>query len=161
MLPVEIYCRNENVILRARNSEILILPTYARVLRTLTEPKAFSEYFLQEALINRPARKLFEAWLRKDNTLWPRLFQNIQTHITLPDASTPQVVAEGLPAVAEASIETESISSEAKKASVKKAAATGGVKKASVAKKSGIPVSKIASKTTTNSSTKKTGRKKV
>lgn len=152
MLPVEIYCRNENVILRARNSEILILPTYTRVLRTLTEPKAFSEYFLQEALINRPARKLFEAWLRKDNTLWPRLFQNIQAHISLPDADAPQTEIETV-----AAVDSESVTGEEKK----KKPAAGSAKKAPAVKKAQPPISKMASKTTANSSTKKTGRKKV
>ncbi len=153
MLPVEIYCRNENVILRARNSEILILPTYTRVLRTLTEPKAFSDYFLQEALINRPARKLFEAWLRKDNTLWPRLFQNIQEHVSLPDANAPQAATEIVVAA-----DSESATGEEKK---KKTVAAGGAKKAPAVKKAQPPISKMASKTTANSSTKKTGRKKV
>src|SRR3989338_473492 len=135
MLPVEIYCRNENVILRARNSEILILPTYTRVLRTLTEPKAFSDYFLQEALMNRPARKLFEAWLRKDNTLWPRLFQNIQTHVALPDETTDADRA--------ATISVEPTEVEATGAGAKKLRAGGGVKKAPSAKKSLAPASKI------------------
>ncbi len=154
MLPVEIHCRNENVILRARNSEILILPAFTRVLRTLAEPKAFSDYFLQEALINRPARKLFEAWLRKDATLWPRLFQNIQLHIALPDAT------EAVSAASEVVVETEDSSAEGKKAAPKKAR-TASTTKSPVAKKPTAAASKMASKTTANSSTKKTGRKKV
>ena len=33
---------------------------------------------MQEALVNRPARKLFEAWLRKDRSLWKRLFKAVK-----------------------------------------------------------------------------------
>jgi len=141
MLPVEIYCRNENVILRARNSEILILPAYTRVLRTLTDPKGFSEYFLHDALVNRPARKLFEAWIRKDVTLWPRLFQTIQTHIPHPDEAVQAESVDASP--------TEE-AGEAKKPTTKKPAAP---KKA--------PVAKVGKSSAAVSSAKKVGRKKV
>jgi len=46
-------------------------------LQEIKEPKAFSQYFMRQALVNRPARKLFEAWLRKDQSVWPRLFKVI------------------------------------------------------------------------------------
>jgi len=52
-------------------------------LKGLTKPRDFSQYFTGEALVNRPARKLFEAWLRKDHTLWPRLYQTIHKEMDL------------------------------------------------------------------------------
>lgn len=74
MLPVEIVPVQESVVLRARGSELLILPHHVRHLKSCEKPKDFSEYFRSEALVNRPARKLFEAWLRKDDSLWKRLY---------------------------------------------------------------------------------------
>jgi len=77
VLPVEILPVQETIVLRARGSELLILPHHVKKLKGLTKPRDFSQYFRGEALVNRPARKLFEAWLRKDHTLWPRLYQAV------------------------------------------------------------------------------------
>ncbi len=77
MLPVEILPVQETIVLRARGSELLILPQHVKKLQDMTKPRDFSQYFRAEALVNRPARKLFEAWLRKDHTLWPRLYQTV------------------------------------------------------------------------------------
>lgn len=77
MLPVEILPVQETIVLRARGSELLILPHHVKKLKGLSKPRDFSQYFVGEALVNRPARKLFEAWLRKDHTLWPRLYQTV------------------------------------------------------------------------------------
>lgn len=73
--PVEIVALEGNLVLRARGSELLILPHHVQALKGLVPTKDFAKYFYEESLINRPARKLFEAWLRKDGTLWPRLYQ--------------------------------------------------------------------------------------
>lgn len=78
MVPVEILPIQENIILRAGGSELLILATHVRKLQGLKNPRDFSQYFRSEALVNRPARKLFEAWLRKDQTLWPRIYKSVQ-----------------------------------------------------------------------------------
>ncbi len=77
MIPVEILPVQETLVLRARGSELLILPHHVKKLKGFTKPRDFSHYFRAEALVNRPARKLFEAWLRKDHTLWPRLYQTV------------------------------------------------------------------------------------
>jgi len=77
VLPVEIVPIQDSVVLRARGSELLILPHHVTELKGKKTPRDFTTYFTGEALINRPARKLFEAWLRKDNTLWPRLYKTI------------------------------------------------------------------------------------
>ena len=76
--PVEIHSSHGAVIMRARNSELLILQQHVTELREKRDPKEFSKYFLDTALVNRPARKLFQAWARKDQSVWPRLFRAIQ-----------------------------------------------------------------------------------
>jgi septin family protein len=85
VLPVEILPVQETIVLRARGSELLILPHHVKKLKDMTKPRDFSQYFRAEALVNRPARKLFEAWLRKDHTLWPRLYQTV--HKEMDDVS--------------------------------------------------------------------------
>jgi hypothetical protein len=80
-MSVEIFTVQESLILRARGSELLILPHHAKKLNALKVPKDFCAYFMNEALVNRPARKLFEAWLRKDVSLWKRIFAKIQTEM--------------------------------------------------------------------------------
>jgi len=75
--PVEIIPVQGSLVLRARGSELLILTSYIIELKARSEPKEFASYFLSSALINRPARKLFEAWLRKDRGLWQRLYKTV------------------------------------------------------------------------------------
>ncbi len=77
MQPVEIMPIQDSLVLRARGSELLILAQHVTELKQRKSPRDFSMYFTVEALVNRPARKLFEAWLRKDDTLWQRLFKMI------------------------------------------------------------------------------------
>lgn len=77
MQPVEIMPIQDSLILRARGSELLILAQHISELKQRKSKRDFSMYFTGEALVNRPARKLFEAWLRKDGTLWERLFQMV------------------------------------------------------------------------------------
>lgn len=95
MVPVEILPFQENIILRARGSELLIHSIHVKKLQDLKKPRDFSQYFRAEALVNRPARKLFEAWLRKDHTLWPRLYKAVhglslssESSLPLPDPET-------------------------------------------------------------------------
>ena len=78
MLDVELMPIQDSLVLRARGSELLILPAHITELKKLTQPKEFARYFLDESLINRPARKLFLAWLRKDQGLWRRIFDTIK-----------------------------------------------------------------------------------
>lgn len=79
MLPVEIHPIQDALVLRARGSELLILANHVAELKKLKSAGDFSKYFLHEALVNRPARKLFEAWLRKDGSLWARIYKTVQT----------------------------------------------------------------------------------
>lgn len=85
VLPVEIVPVQETLVLRARGSELLILPHHIRHLKGCEKPKDFSEYFRAEALVNRPARKLFEAWLRKDDTLWKRIYLCVHKEMEIKD----------------------------------------------------------------------------
>ena len=77
MQAVELYAIQNSLILRARGVELLILPVHVEALKGLKESKAFAEYFLQTAMVNRSARKLYEAWLKKDSTLWRRIYHSI------------------------------------------------------------------------------------
>lgn len=79
MDAVEVLSVEDLVVLRARGTEILILATHVEALRKLRETAPFTKYFLEEALLNRPARKLFQAWLRRDGGLWQRLYRTIHT----------------------------------------------------------------------------------
>jgi hypothetical protein len=86
VLPVEVLAApGGNLVLRARGSELLILTNHVAALRSRKEPRDFTTYFMGEALINRPARKLFEAWLRKDKGLWRRIYDTVQTQMTDAD----------------------------------------------------------------------------
>ena len=85
MNPVELIPVQGSLVLRARGSELLILPQYIYELKKLTVPKEFAGFFMHQALINRPARKLFEAWLRKDKTLWKRTYDMVMNEIELDE----------------------------------------------------------------------------
>jgi len=77
--PVEILTIQESLILRAAGSELLILPNHVSELKKKQTPRDFTAYFMGETLVNRSARKLFEAWLRKDQGLWQRIYKTVQT----------------------------------------------------------------------------------
>jgi len=114
LLPVEIHPIQDALVLRARGSELLILSDHVAALKKLKSAGDFSKYFLQEALVNRPARKLFEAWLRKDGSLWARIYKTVQTIES--NNSAPPAAKEKLAKAAEPSKEA---SKEAPKAAKK------------------------------------------
>lgn len=92
MLPVEILpVPGGALVLRARGSELLILSHHVSSLKKKTVPKDFTSYFINEALLNRPARKLFEAWLRKDDTLWRRMYHSIQNEVEVSEGGDEEV----------------------------------------------------------------------
>ena len=78
MQAVELYPIQNALVLRARGVELLVLPVHVEALKELKDTKTFAEYFLQKAMVNRSARKLFEAWLKKDNTLWRRIYHSVR-----------------------------------------------------------------------------------
>lgn len=77
MQPVELYPIQNSLILRARGVELLVLSHHVIELKARKDTKEFADYFLKRAMVNRSARKLFEAWLRKDNTLWRRIYHSV------------------------------------------------------------------------------------
>ena len=84
MQAVELYPIQSSLILRARGVELLVLPVHIEALKNLKESKPFAEYFLQTAMVNRAARKLFEAWLKKDGTLWQRIYKSVMNDFNEP-----------------------------------------------------------------------------
>ena len=156
MKAVEIITNQGSVVLRARNSELLILPHHTKSLKKLIAPKKFSDYFLREALVNRSARKLFEAWLRKDQTIWPRIYKTI--HEVVKDEDFPQEDSDNEnQTIADETAKTDSDEKldKEKKASAKKK--TGKVND-SAAKKTEEGKTK---KKTTGASTSKSSKKKT
>ena len=76
---IQIYFLQNTLVLRHKHSELVIIPQHVDNLKKLENPKDFSQYFLDHALVNRSARKLFVAWLRKDAGIWKRIFQTINS----------------------------------------------------------------------------------
>jgi hypothetical protein len=74
---VELYPIQNSLILRARGVELLVLPVHIEELKEKKDSKAFADYFLQKAMVNRSARKLYEAWLKKDASLWRRVYHSV------------------------------------------------------------------------------------
>lgn len=143
MLPVEIYPIQDAMVLRARGSELLILADHVAALKNLKSAGEFARYFMDEALVNRPARKLFEAWLRKDGSLWARIYKTVQTIESTPGSSEPTAkAADPKPAVKPAVVAKEKAEAkpakkeekEEKKASAKKAEPKKTEEKKAVAK---------------------------
>jgi hypothetical protein len=136
VLAVEIHPIQDAIVLRARGSELLILSSHVAELKKLKAAGDFSRYFLHEALVNRPARKLFEAWLRKDGSLWARIYKTVQTIES--SGSSPQATSEkpsSAPTKAAKAAET-----------VKEAPAKSAKKTASDEKTTAKPVAKTATK---------------
>lgn len=77
MQAVELYPIQNNLVLRARGVELLILPVHVDALKEKKDSKEFATYFLGTAMVNRSARKLYEAWLKKDPTLWKRVYHSV------------------------------------------------------------------------------------
>ncbi|NBO39239.1 hypothetical protein EBU99_11720 [bacterium] len=73
-LAVSLEWKLNNMILRRGASVLMIEAANVQVLRTLKEKNEFSEFFRNKALVNREARRVFEAWERKDKDLLDKLF---------------------------------------------------------------------------------------
>ena len=70
---VSIEWNRNSLILKRGASMLLIESENVNVLRTLKEKAEFSDYFKTKALVNREARRVFEAWERKDTALLAKL----------------------------------------------------------------------------------------
>jgi hypothetical protein len=73
-LAVSLEWKLNNLILRRGASVLMIEAANVQVLRTLKEKNEFNEFFRTKALVNREARRVFEAWERKDTGLLEKLF---------------------------------------------------------------------------------------
>ena len=61
MADIQIVPMEDAVVLKDRSSELLILPDHVVFLKSFSKSKDFAMYFLDQALMNRSARKLYEA----------------------------------------------------------------------------------------------------
>ena len=173
MQPVEIVHNEGAVVLRARASELLILPFHVKELQGLKKPQGFAEYFKSQTLVNRPARKLFEAWLRKDGTLWPRLFKTVHEEMdaveleeeteavdevktTKPEANTEKKATKKEPTEKKEKVSASKTEKEATKKAAKKTAKKAAKK---TAKKAAKKTAKKAAKKTAKKAAKKTAKK--
>ncbi len=66
-----------SVVLRRGQTTIQVLPEDAATLRTMKEKETFIEFFRATALKNREARRVFEAWERKDTQLLSKVYQEM------------------------------------------------------------------------------------
>jgi hypothetical protein len=73
-LAVSLEWQLNNMILRRGASVLMIEAANVQVLRTLKEKNEFTEFFRTKALVNREARRVFEAWERKDKDLLDKLY---------------------------------------------------------------------------------------
>ena len=72
------------LVLRSGAAELYITTEHVAELRKLTAKDAFATYFRDQALVNRSARKLFDAWLRKEHGLWQRIYQTLHADNASP-----------------------------------------------------------------------------
>lgn len=74
---VSLEWNRNNLILKRGESMLLIDAEKVQALRLLKEEKEFAEYWRGTALQNREARRVFEAWERKDVDLLPKLHKEV------------------------------------------------------------------------------------
>lgn len=102
MQAIEVIPYHDALVLRGKGSELVILPSYLEELKNIKQSKEFVDYFMKQALVNRTARKLFEAWLKKDRGLWQRIYDCVRELAEQADQD-PQASAEESKATAEES----------------------------------------------------------
>ena len=76
---VSLEWNQNNLVLRRGDSILLIESDKVNQLRTLKESSAFAEFFRGTALVNREARRVFQAWERKDNQLLNKLYAEMMS----------------------------------------------------------------------------------
>lgn len=72
-IAVQLEWNQNNLIMKRGDSMLLIESEKVTQLRTLKEESAFEEFFRTQALVNREARRVFQAWERKDSELMSKL----------------------------------------------------------------------------------------
>ena len=96
MAKVNISFIKNHLWLRSGNSELLITPEHIVALHKRHDKKDFANYFLRQALLNRPARKLFQSWARKDTELWRKIYTliiSLKIEPSEPDKASTEVTA--------------------------------------------------------------------
>ncbi len=66
-----------NLTLRRGDSVLMIESNHVTQLRTLKSDIDFTEFFKNTALQNREARRVFQAWERKDTALLQKIFKEM------------------------------------------------------------------------------------
>lgn len=66
-----------NLVLKRGQSNLVISPEHVQTLRTQSERKEFDSFWYSTALQNREARRVFQAWLRKDSELLDKIYQEM------------------------------------------------------------------------------------
>ena len=72
---IELEWNRNHLVLKRGQSSLVIDPEKVQNLRIQSDMHAFSEYFLNTALVNREARRVFEAWKRKDPDLLAKIYK--------------------------------------------------------------------------------------
>ena len=75
---VNIEWNRNNLILKRGASTLIINAENVQSLRTQDSETNFIEFFRTKALENREARRVFEAWERKDKELLAKLYKEMQ-----------------------------------------------------------------------------------
>jgi hypothetical protein len=71
---VELQWNRNNLILKRGASTLVINPEHVQTLRTQDNQESFNDFFLNTALQNREARRVFQAWERKDSALLAKIY---------------------------------------------------------------------------------------
>lgn len=74
---VNIEWNRNNLIIKRGASSLVINAENVQSLRTQENETAFNEFFRTKALQNREARRVFEAWERKDKELLNKLYKEM------------------------------------------------------------------------------------
>jgi hypothetical protein len=74
---VNLEWNQNNLILKRGASSLVINAENVQSLRTQESESTFNEYFRTKALQNREARRVFEAWERKDKELLAKLYKEM------------------------------------------------------------------------------------
>ncbi len=70
---VSLEWNQNNLVIRRGDSVLLIESDKVTQLRTLKEAAEFEDFFRNQALVNREARRVFQSWERKDRELLSKL----------------------------------------------------------------------------------------
>jgi hypothetical protein len=76
---VQVEWNQNNFIMKRGDSILLIESEKVTQLRTLKDQPAFEEFFRNQALVNREARRVFQAWERKDNQLLNKIREEMHS----------------------------------------------------------------------------------